>query len=256
MNEPQTITVDCQICHQPMAVRYVPTGLPAIDGNLLSMTGMLVHDDCINSRERQRTEAEEVARLEKRGNDFAQLCPAQYRDSDKWIATTTEPRLHRASIRSALAWEYGSKGLTMHGRTSGTGKTTSAWIICKREALAGKFIVAITHKELSDKATWAAKEVTVEAKQWARLVKSCDLLFIDDLGKSRFRSMSGDGRASEEFLFDVVDFRCAQRLPIIFTVNMTGVELRAAMSADRGGPFTRRLQEFFTSVCFDKAPQR
>lgn len=246
------LTNTCQICGQPVTVLYQPTGLHKIDYNLRKMASMVVHDHCYGQRIQEQTQEEELARLVKRGNDFAELCPAQYRDSDEWLKTGHAKKVNLKAVHEALAWPYGKTGLIMHGKTSGSGKTTAAWVLCKREILLGRFVVALTHKELSDKATWAAKELNATSKQWARIVKTCDLLFIDDLGKSRFRSMSGEGRASEEFLFDVMDKRCSEGLPILFTVNMTGTELKAAMSEDKGAYFSRRMREFFKSISFDK----
>lgn len=251
----QIITIECQVCGMPLNLPFTPVKDASLNRVLLEVAKNTVHDMCWNKRNTEKSAAEENQRVLQRSADWRLLCPAQYQDSPEWIGTSEATRLNVVSVRLALEWKYGATGLTMHGKKSGTGKTTTAWVLCAREFLAGRFIVATSHKEMSDKATWMARELTPESKRWQETLKNCDLLFVDDLGKSRFKSQSGESRASEEFLFDVVDERIKAKLPTIFTVNMTGDELRLAMSSDKGAYFVRRLKEFFTSVKFDAGGQ-
>lgn len=248
----ESITVECQVCGQPLTLEWRPTGNRVFDESMLRVAKGTVHSHCWHKRKHELTKAEENMRIAQRSADFRLLCPPQYHNSSEWIKTPEARRLNHKAVTEALAWTYGFMGLTLHGKVSGSGKTTTAWLLCEREFNSGKFIVAMTHKEMSDKATWMAKELTPESKRWAETLKSCDLLFVDDLGKSRFKTVSGEGRASEEFLFDIVDTRIKNQLPTIFTVNMTGAEMKAAMSDDKGAYLIRRLREFFVNVKFDR----
>ena len=245
------ITVECKVCGMPLNLPWSSVGGRTMDEMLMRVAQGTVHSHCYLKRHKQVSEQEENQRILQRAADFRLLCPPQYHDSEQWLATDAASRLKHDSIKRALQWAYGPMGLTLHGKVSGTGKTTTAWLILKREFMASRFIVAMTHKEMSDKATWMAKELTPESKRWNETLKSCDLLFIDDLGKARFKGVNGEGRASEEFLFDVIDARIRNKLPTIFTVNMTGKEIALAMSTDKGAYFVRRLREFFTNVGFD-----
>ena len=245
------ITIECSVCGMALNLPFESTGNGMLDRKLMEIAKNTIHTHCYNRRREAFSAAEENQRLLQRSADWRLLCPPQYHTSAEWIHTTAGTKLNLVAVREALAWTYGEQGLTLHGKASGTGKTTTAWLICQREFMAGKFIVAMTHKEMSDKATWMAKELTPESKRWTETLKTCDLLFVDDLGKSRFKTVSGEGRASEEFLFDVVDERIKNKLPTVFTVNMTGEEMKLAMSSDKGAYFVRRLREFFTNVRFD-----
>lgn len=247
----ETLTIECQVCGQPLNLEWHPTGNRMFDESMMRVAKGTVHTHCWNKRKHELTESELNMRLAQRAADFRLLCPPQYHDSAAWITTPAARRLNHKAIAEAMAWTYGFMGLTLHGKVSGSGKTTTAWLLCEREFHTGKFIVAMTHKEMSDKATWMAKELTPETKRWADTLRTCDLLFVDDLGKSRFKTVSGEGRASEEFLFDIVDTRIKNKLPTIFTVNMTGQEMKLAMSSDKGAYFIRRLREFFVNVRFD-----
>lgn len=245
------ITVQCHVCGGPVNLGWTPSGVKMLDDLMMRIAGFTVHDHCARKFRAKLDQNEENLRIAQRSADFRLLCPPLYHDSDQWVKSQHAYRLKQKAIAKAMEWKFCSIGLTMHGKISGTGKTTTAWLILQREFLAGRFIVAMTHKEMSDRATSMAREFTPESKRWADTLRNCDLLFVDDLGKSRFKAMNGEGRASEEFLFDIMDERIKNKVPTIFTVNMTGDELKKAMSSDKGVYFVRRFKEFFISVNFD-----
>lgn len=252
MNEPTIITVECKQCGKPVNLEFKRSGNRRYDDMMLNIAKGVLHNECAAEKKRRITEEELNLRIQQRAVDFRLMCPPQYQDSSEWIKTPEAQRkLNIRAMEEAIKWEYGAMGLNIHGKTSGTGKTTTAWLILEREFVAGRFIVALTHKEMSDRATLAATRITPESKRWADTLKRCDLLYIDDLGKSRFKSASGEGRAAEEFLFDLIDTRVVNKLPTIFTINMSGIELKAAMSGDKGAYFLRRLKDYFVRVAFD-----
>ena len=76
--------------------------------------------------------------------------------------------------------------------------------------------------------------------------KNAKLLIIDDLGAARITEWS------DEKLFEIVDYRYSQELPIIFTTNVTPAELRAKIS-DRT---IDRLKEMCNFVSVTTPSQR
>lgn len=242
----------CTICGGEVAVPFEPTGDPVIDKAIAGMAGKMVHDKCAEDKDRRQTEAGALARLENAASDWSALCPPLYRDSDEWVRTEAAARkLRMRSVNKALEWQFGSRGLFLFGQQSGKGKTTSAWVVCKREFRLGRFVCAASHVQLSDKATALACGDD-RGGRWAATLRRCDLLFVDDFGKSRFKGRDGAGRAAEEFVFDLVDHRAVNNLPTILTSNfVNGDAVREAMSSDRGEAFVRRLQDFFVCVSFD-----
>lgn len=246
------LEVACQVCGKPVIVHYKATGIRHLDETMLKVAKTIVHNHCYNERVRQKKEADETERLNQRTANWRLLCEPFYQTSHEWILTAgAAKKVNMAAVKKALEWQYGPKGMILSGRKSGTGKTTTAWAVLHREFNLGRFIVAISHTELSQKATQIATSSDLLANRWMHTIKNCDLLFIDDLGKSRFKSVSGDGRASEEFLFDLVDGRIKSNLPTIITCNMNGEDLQKSMSEERGEAFVRRLREFFVNVKYD-----
>jgi DNA replication protein DnaC len=71
-----------------------------------------------------------------------------------------------------------------------------------------------------------------------------EVLFFDDLGKVPLTE-----RVEAEF-FALIERRMARQLPITVTSNMTGDDLAAKASTDRGRPLIRRLREFCRVVVF------
>lgn len=240
----------CVVCGEIVEIELCQTGDERVDSLMRSLAKRTAHTACKDGVEARRAEKEAVERIAKRSGQWHALCPALYRDSAEWVQRPQAKRVLRyKSVVKALAWAYGPSGLVLFGRESGTGKTTAAWVIVRREFDAGRFVVALTHAQLSDEATkFACGDA---GKGWQSVLKRCDLLLVDDLGKSRFKSASGAGRASEEFLFELVDSRIRDRLPTILTSNTDGEGLKAAMSEERGEAFVRRLREFFKHVNFD-----
>jgi len=245
-------TIECQVCGQNLELEYPQTGDAGMDRLLLKVAKGCVHDRCFNERRHANDEAQEVERITARSQAWPLLCEPYYQNCTEWIKTgEAMGKLNMPSVRQALEWQYNPKGLLLHGKQSGTGKTTSMWCIMHREFIAGRFIVKVSHTELAKKAIKISFKSEPGIFRWAHTLKTSDILFIDDLGKARFKSADGEGRASEEFLFDILDARINAKLPTMFTCNMTGEELKRSMSSDRGPGFTRRIRDFFVSIKFD-----
>jgi DNA replication protein DnaC len=123
----------------------------------------------------------------------------------------------------------------------------------RREFLKRQFLVSMTHAEMARRATNLACYTTPENVRWQKAVFGCDLLMIDDLGKSHSVTQSGVGKAHEEFLFDLISYRQAHALSCVFTANLDSDGLAKAFSEERSVFILRRLREMCrkTAVNFD-----
>ena len=129
----------------------------------------------------------------------------------------------------------------MRGRT-GTGKTRCLWLLIKKLILAGHEVrffdcLAFAH-------ACAREFYSGEGDVWAEEIAKVQIVAFDDFGKAPFTE-----RAEAE-LFALVERRTAHLLPILATLNMSGAELSAKSSKDRGDPLVRRLKEFCEVVVF------
>lgn len=250
-----TMEVVCRICGNPVTLEPPSTGDAMMDRMLKRVARNVVHDRCELDRRHhtQMLEAEQM--LLKQAERWPLLCPPLYQDSEAWLLTPSSQScrsLRRDKIKEVVDHDIAiRRHLIAFGAKSGTGKTTALWLLLKRIHKDGGFIVAMTHTEFSRRATMFARDMNMENNRWAKLVLNCDVLLIDDLGKGRFKSSDGTGKAAEEFLFDVVDRRCARNATVLFTSNHNREEIRGLMSEERAEPFTRRLNDFFHKVNFD-----
>ena len=243
-------TATCSICKGQFEIEIESMGDPEMDTHMKRMASTLPHQKCADALAAKEADDAAQRNAVVRSMEWNRLCPAMYLTSENWVLSDSgKKKLHQKPVTAALAWQYGVKGIILYGSDSGTGKTTCAWVLAAREFKTGKFVVAMTHSEMTNSAIKVAKGEA--PKKWVSLLKKCDLLMIDDLGKSKFKGVDGEGKAGEELLFDVIDSRCRSELPTIITSNLTGEGMKGAMSDDRGEPFVRRLREFFVHVCFN-----
>ena len=244
------MTVQCKACGKDLFLDRPNTGDPDMDARLCRLAKGFSHNACFDEARRRLTVQDEVNRMHQRSENWARLCDPFYQTSAAWLAAGKR-KVNHVAIKEALEWEFGQRGLMLHGKVSGTGKTTAAWLVLKREHDVGRFIIAMSHGEFTRQATMLAKDSDKASVVWAKIVAECDLLFVDDLGKSRFQTIDGSGKAAEEFLFDLLDSRIRHNRPCLFTTNQDGRQLQARMSQDRAEPFLRRIREFCTAVNFD-----
>ncbi|MDE2106321.1 MAG: ATP-binding protein [Patescibacteria group bacterium] len=248
-----TIEVPCVACGNPVTLERPNTGDPVLDRLYMRIARQVSHTACFQQASHARQLREATLRLQQRANKWSLLCEPFYQSSHEWIQTAAAGRkINLRAHQSSMAWEYGERGLFLYGCQSGTGKTTTAWLLLKREFMGGRMIVAMSHGEFTRMATLLARENNRESLVWAKTVAQCDLLFIDDLGKSRFQTGNGDGKAAEEFLFELINDRISGQRPCLFTSNSNGQDLAEKMSQERSEPFLRRLREFCLAVNFDK----
>lgn len=198
------------------------------------------HTHCVERRDRKYLAEEKAAKLVARAEAWAGICPAIYQ------ATDPSRIPDQAAYAEAMTWKYGPKGMVLHGPT-GFGKTRIAYQVVRREFDASRMVFAFTHSEFASKVI-KLMDGRHSLDKWVDVLCHADLLFIDDLGKSRFTDYADRGKHSEEVLFSIFETRTAINLPTIFTTNLAGHDLKAAMSPDRGAPFVRRLNEFSTYI--------
>jgi DNA replication protein DnaC len=178
------------------------------------------------------------ARLVKR---FAVILPMAFTDTDP-------AKLRQDTLKQAMAWKYGRKGLVMIGET-GLGKTRTAWLLLRRVLVDdGRDIKFAWFKDITFGQELGIRYRNETAEEWLQGLAKVPLLFIDDIGKMKLTD-----RAESE-LFGIIDQRCENGLPMIVTTNDTGESLKnrmdAANNAGRGAPLVRRLREFCEQIKF------
>ena len=189
---------------------------------------------------------QQLARFELQDR-WNEICPPLYRGTD-------EARLTKRFLDRVLKWECGPRGLVLVGPT-GTGKTRCMYTLLKR-LLYGKFreprlnasgatikdIMVLTSNQFGHDCLERFGNHTVIP--WLRKLCNVKVLAIDDFGKETLTE-----RVEAE-LFNIVEMRIANNLPLIITTNFDGKRLLSKFSADRGEPLLRRLREFCDQVIF------
>lgn len=223
-------TLACSECFQPFQSEvYVIAGRKLRFDNLC--------DECAEKEqkrdEEQKKRDEEASRLLA----FTSLCPPLYQDTDP-------ARIYAPYVQAIDTWQYGPQGLIFVG-PAGKGKSRAAWMLVKREMLAGKRCYGVTATQLAKYAAdqWHSRaEERNIAEYVLKECKSASILLLDDLGKQKFTE-----RAELE-LFDILEYRTSHKKPTIATSNADGKSFRQMLSEDRGEPILRRLQQFSTTI--------
>jgi hypothetical protein len=171
-------------------------------------------------------------------NKPALLVPPIYRDTELRLLSTV-------CSETAKNWapNVGKGNLLIHGTTR-TGKSRTAWYICKR-LHPFPVVTHLSMRELEFLLAEGYKNGT-----WHRIVNhwcTLPLLFIDDLGKEKTTEKIGS------ILFQVIDERTANKLPTIITTNHNGSALEARfVEPETGAAFVARLREFFDLISANK----
>ena len=162
------------------------------------------------------------------------ICPPLYQETDPGL-------LNQAKLKEVLAWEYGPKGLLLVGQTA-TGKTRTAWMLLKKLIQSGLYVEAFDCMGFSHKCSRMFGDFV--GAEWIERLVGVDVVYLDDLGKGKLTE-----RVEAE-MFGLIERRCAQKRPIIATLNMTGQTMQSKLTTDRGEPLVRRLREFCSQVVF------
>ncbi|EEF63370.1 DnaA ATPase domain-containing protein [Pedosphaera parvula] len=229
-------TFTCRYCKKDY-----PFEAPELDIELPPMfKSPTVCNSCADMLDRKRQESIIQERLEK----WRSTCPVIYEDTDpNHIGMPAPPKLNQI-----LQWKYGPKGLLVFGDTR-KGKTRAVWLLIKRLMVdEGRKVEGMTCGEFARRCAKAYQ--TDVAYDWIDHLIAVDVLFIDDLGKSKMTE-----RVVAD-LFEIFEQRICRKLPTIFTTNFVGSTLAEKMSHHGDAatyqhePFIARLREFCELVSF------
>lgn len=230
-NEKEEIeTVACSECFKPFQNKVF-----VIAGKKLRFDSLC--DDCAEKEQQEYEKKMQMEEQAQRITTFLSLCPPLYQDTDP-------ARIYAPYVQAVDSWTHGPQGLIFVG-PAGKGKSRAAWMLLKREILAGRRCYGITATQLAKYAAdqWHSRaEERNAAETVLRECKGCSILLLDDLGKQKFTE-----RAELE-LYDVLEYRTSHKKPTIATSNADGKSFRQMLSEDRGEPILRRLQQFSTAI--------
>lgn len=135
-------------------------------------------------------------------------------------------------------------GLIFIGRY-GTGKTHLAFAIANSLLIQGVPVIYETFINLMEKLKESYSNESLDYYEIIKLYCECDLLIIDDLGKER---------PSEwvlEKLFQIVNTRYENMLPIIITTNYNEKELVKRLSIGNDGKTAESLVSRLNEICLE-----
>lgn len=191
---------------------------------------------CSEKRIAQAQEAQAAAVAAEKAAIWNRLCPPAYQK------TTVDRLPDPAKAAQVLAWNYGPRGLLLHGKT-GSGKSRCAWLLAGKVFSSGKSV-----KVLDSMAGFrygaAFQNGGRDAEEWVESFCKCGLLLCDDVFKVKLTD------SFEAAIFAITDYRLTHDLPVVATLNDTGQTLASRMSDDRGDAFVRRLKEMCDVIQF------
>jgi hypothetical protein len=177
------------------------------------------------------------------------LRPAQHGLVMRWPKFDCMDQLH------AEFWEFGTwttmPGLLLHGE-SGTGKTTSAYMAIEASLdhwhPMGRGVPAVMAWRAADLGRTISELSRGSGEDLRDLLDRLGrtgLLFIDDLDKARFTP-----RVESE-LFDLLECRETDAMPVLVTTNLKGRELEKMFSKHIGPAIVNRLRRMCIPIDFD-----
>lgn len=191
---------------------------------------------CVEAREAERALAWAEQDSSTLRAEWTAICPPLYRQTDR-------DRLPKALLEAVRDFD-GTKSLGLIGKP-GAGKTRAAFLALRKMHFQGKRCAYINGAQFN--AQIANKgadfpELRSAANHALQLIRDCDFLLLDDVGKQRFTE------ASEQELYGLLEHRNAFLKPIIWTSNSNAKELQGRISKDRGDALIRRLTENSTII--------
>ncbi len=231
---------NCAVCGKPTSA--VESELPSMFAALNKLP--VICSACEEQRRRATDSAAEHQARRLRENRWAEECPKRFQDTELFDLP------NQAKTAAAMRWKYGPKGLVLYGQ-SFQGKSRTAYLIVRREWIDNRRDFLFTsHRDIEVYAQRTMKTDPGEYYRWLARLETVPVLYIDDLGKSNFVRMDGKPKMSEEILFNALDKRFNEGLPVIITCNGAFDQIAGAMSTDRGIPLLNRINESCFQIGF------
>lgn len=237
----------CRVCKKPVRVAIDEELNTNEDPTFQKLRNTLLewaaHDECVDAlaadrREQERQQVKKEA-LRARLELWGRLCPPEFLKPIDF----TRPGARQDNFDAIMAWRHNPKGLIILG-ASGHCKTRFAYALLKREHLAGRKVMAVTHIEFRQKVTTLSQTEPGKSSLFNWACMKAQIWLLDDLGKANTTP------ASEEALAEVIDYRTKHGLPIIATTNNSFAQLQEKFSGERGKPMLRRLTDYCTELPF------
>lgn len=172
--------------------------------------------------------------------DWLESIPAIMREHD----LSKIPKMVQFQI--VRDWQFDDdRGLILYGST-GTGKTRACYALAQRLVSEGadvRFLRGVTFQnEVVDRTKPGGSG---DFTDWFDDLCNVDYVLLDDIDKTRFSP-----RVESE-LYNLIDVRTSNELPIVLSANSTGPAMQRRMSPETGPAICRRIAEFCEPVNFD-----
>lgn len=187
-----------------------------------------------------RTHEHHMAVRNRRIKRWEAICPRLYADTDP-----NHPDIPQDLLKKVMKWEFdpatGGKGIGIVG-PSGKCKTRLLYLLLKELCIdEGWDVYAVRAASFARAASNAFandEKIRTDAQKILHACRNAQVLLFDDLGKERYTD-----RVEME-LYDMLEDRTSELLPVMWTANTTADGLHSRLSEDRGEPIIRRLAEF------------
>lgn len=201
----------------------------------------------IRKREEQERKIEYKRKIEKLFEQSNISKRGMKRTFETFEINEENNRVYTMAKKYVDLWEkYKDEGtgLIFIGRY-GTGKTHLAFAIANSLLIQGVPVIYETFINLMEKLKESYSNESLDYYEIIKLYCECDLLIIDDLGKER---------PSEwvlEKLFQIVNTRYENMLPIIITTNYNEKELVKRLSIGNDGKTAESLVSRLNEICLE-----
>lgn len=227
---PEVVSFECQLCHKPLLLRLPPEN-DEYRELFEKVARITVHNECKKAEQDRAIALKALNREMSRLQDWTKICPEEFR---KEIRPGSRG-FNRPRLDAVLVWEYGEKGLYIHG-PSGLCKTRCMFQLLDRENKCGRTVGAWMHGNLRALFT-AMASGDGNLNRFVDELLALDIVFIDDLGKGR------QTPAAEEAFFALLDGRARKCRPTMFTSNLNPLAASRQFSEEFRDSFLRRLED-------------
>lgn len=152
------------------------------------------------------------------------------------------------AIDSVLGWKRGPKGLLLSGKTHRC-KSRVAYALCKRLLIEDVVDVRMWHMqdfftELQGN-VYYGRDV---ASDFIKRLSEAPVVFLDDYGQESVQT--GKQEWAQGWLFNLLQKRIGNGLPMIITTNLTSVQISTDSTDPKSDPFVSRLLDVAEPIKF------